>query len=175
MKHLLKVLMILCLSGCCNPKERYHQIEDKSWFRFNSDTIFKYESTSGLRDSLILSDIDTSLKEVGVECASITECRKGIFKSKLINDFQIEISLDYISLLLNVDYQGNSKYYLYCNSCSRSVSTVGKLDSISIKNIFYHDVLVLSDTLSRDKYKIYYNRDGLIRYILKLDTFNLKK
>jgi len=103
------------------------------------------------------------------------EYRACTLKSNKFNDFVIQISLDPHELGFKINYMNkltNYYYWLYPNNSSNGSQDKNLIDSINIKNIVYHDIMIIAD--SSNDFEIYYNRMGILRYIIKNDTFNLK-
>jgi len=178
-KYLLIVFIGLMISGCCgffHNKETFKiKDSDKAWFPYKTKTNYIYETSNGLKDSLSVLQIDSAIRESGTECVERDEYRFCKLQSNKYNDFQIQISLDHISLDFQISYADKLINTYYCTSCSRPSDNPHEalmIDSINFNKTTYKNVILLSDSLNSAE--IYYNQLGVIRYIVQKDTFDLK-
>ena len=178
MKNTMIVLLLLTMVGCCRNKNNdVQKLQDKSWFPYKTDSSVIYRNHSGAIDSLKFMAFDT-LNFHGGEwgCSWAWEQRKCVLQSTTYKDFSIEVHLSPEDLYFEVFHSGKSKALWYEGAASKTSvdsTNLQLVDSLSLSNKIYHDVLILTDTTN--DFKIYYNRTGIPRYIIHKDTFDLKK
>jgi hypothetical protein len=177
MRYFSIILFTILISSCCRNKG-IEVIQDKSWFPYKMKSNIGYETKNGLIDSLSVAYLDTSNQwNHGDFCAGgYEEYRVCTLNSNKFNDFQLQVSLDPFELGFMIDYSGkviNLHYCTTCNNQSTNPSEVNHVDSISFNNVTYRDLVILSDSIN--DFEIYYNRLGILRYIINKDTFDLKR
>ncbi len=173
MRHLIILFLFFSTISCCNQHEI--MINDKSWFPYKIKSDIVYQTKNGLIDSLSLIELDSTVTESGGDCVETYENRNCKLKSSNEKDFQIQIGLSPFELYFSIDFAGKLTNLYYCTNCVKNPSSYHKInlvDSISFNNVSYHDILILSDSIN--SYMIYYNRNGILRYVINKDTFDLK-
>ena len=176
MRYYLITVLAIVLTGCCKNKG-VDMIQDKSWFPFKSNSSIVYETSTGLKDSLSFAKLDTS-NHYGGEwgCSWRWENRSCDLQSILYKDFKIHIRLssnDLDFLVYHSDKFINLFYITDNNQPSNYPHELNLIDSVRINDKTYFKTLFLTD--STHDFEIYYNRLGILRYVISKDTFDLKK
>lgn len=176
MRYLLIIILIFIIGSCCMDKG-LDKIQDKSWFPFNSNSSIAYETKLGLIDSLVFLNLDT-LNESGGEWGVCWrwENRSCDLQSILHKDFKIHIRLSSNHLDFTVNHSDKfiSMFYITdSKQPSNNRYELNLIDSVRINDKTYFKTLLLTD--STNDLEIYYNRSGILRYVISKDTFDLKE
>ena len=179
-KLLYFMTLLLMLESCCT--NRNSQVEkisdnDKKWFPYKSMNSFIYNSPSGLNlDTLSIDRLDTSNKDQGEVCHAYFEDRICNMSSKRYKSLKFTINLSAPTIFsLSILYESSfTDYQCSLNSVQDiNNSKITFIDSIQFNLTKYYKVLNYTDSLKN--IKVYYNYDGIIRYIIKSDTMTLNK
>jgi hypothetical protein len=175
MKHYLIIFLTILFTSCCRDKG-LEKIQDKSWFPYKVKSNIFYETNNKLIDSLSVVYLDTTNQwNSGEWCtAGYEEYRNCTINSTKFKDLIIQISLDPRLLEFKINFKDKLTSLCYCTICnnpSYGTFNVNPINSINLNNLVYHDVLILTD--STKNFEIYYNRIGILRYIINKDTFNI--
>jgi hypothetical protein len=165
--------------GCCgNASDEVTYINEsyKQWFPYKSNGNILYKSSTGMiSDTLIVTELDTSIQNVGYECAEYEENRSCYLHSKKLGSLSAHIILEPTALIFYVQNENKGDEYAYDLSFGKSGRKFSNeftiMDSIEINNVVYRNVCYFLD--SKIDISMYYNYKGLLRYINQNDTFDL--